>query len=359
MLIALILFSSCKKAGTQLDLQDGKFTSPALRSLQNIDHLVLTTTTENSPVLKFQWSPADFGPTPVISYTLQLDKLSDTTDGHHWENAVNLIIDKNTLEYEFTGKYLNNVISGLGLLGGMAHDIVFRVKADLNQNNGSTSTIASAYSNALWISVTTYETNLYVPGDYQGWNPASAPIIAPVSGSPGKYEGYVNITGTGVQYFKFTNAPDWNHTNYGDGGGGTFSTDGAAGGLSVPEPGYYELTANLNNNTWTATKTTWGIIGDATPGGWGSDTQMSYDAASQVWIVTADMVQNGSFKFRANGAWSIDFGIDAASDIQYADNPFFAYNPNLNNLTVPADGNYTITLDLHTSQNYTYILHKN
>ena len=31
----------------------------------------------------------------------------------------------------------------------------------------------------------------------------------------------------------------------------------------------------------------------------------------------------------------------------------------LNNLSVPSDGNYTITLDLHNSGNYTYILHKN
>ena len=167
------------------------------------------------------------------------------------------------------------------------------------------------------------------------------------------------MPGTGPQYFKYTNAPDWNHTNYGDGGNGTFSTDGAAGGLYTSDGGYYELTANMNTNTWTATKTTWSIIGDATPGGWGSDTQMSYDPATQVWKVTVNMLKNGSFKFRANNAVVIDFFIDKSGKIVYADNPFFGYTANLNNLSVPLDCNYTITLDLHVSGKYTYSLVKN
>jgi hypothetical protein len=36
------------------------------------------------------------------------------------------------------------------------------------------------------------------------------------------------------------------------------------------------------------------------------------------------------------------------------DNPFFTYNPSLRNLSVPGDGSYTITLDLHTPGKYTY-----
>ncbi|WP_315819345.1 hypothetical protein [Paraflavitalea speifideaquila] len=241
----------------------------------------------------------------------------------------------------------------------MANTIAVRIKANVNQYNGAESTVPPVYSNTLTQQITSYGLSLYVPGDYQGWNPGTAPQLAPVTGRAGLYEGYVNITGSGVQYFKYTNSPDWNHTNYGDGGSGTFSTDGAAAGLSVPGPGYYYLTANLNNNTWTATKTTWGILGDASPGGWTTDTQLSYDASAQVWKVTANMKQNGSFKFRANNAWALDFGIDAAGKLQYADNPFLGYTAGLNNLGVPADGNYTITLDLHTAGNYTYILHKN
>ncbi len=90
--------------------------------------------------------------------------------------------------------------------------------------------------------------------------------------------------------------------------------------------GYVEVTANFNTNTWTATRTTWGIIGDATPGGWNTDTQLTYDVTNQVWKTTAVMKAIGSFKFRANNAWVIDFGIDANGNLQYVDSPFFGYN---------------------------------
>ena len=197
---------------------------------------------------------------------------------------------------------------------------------------------------------------LYVPGEYQDWKPATAPQLNPLPGSTTRFEGYVNFPGTGGQGFKFTDAPDWVHTNYGDGGKGTFDTDGQAGGLSPPSSGYYELTADLDKKTWTATKTTWSVIGNATPGGWEQDTPMTYDADKQVWTVTLPMKTAGSFKFRANNAWKIDFGLDTNGNLQYADNPFLPYNPNLKDLTVPDDGTYMITLDLHVSGKYTYRL---
>ena len=356
-ILLLVVFSSCKKEGDQFELQQGIFPSASL--VASAADVVLSSATENDLVLKFNWQAASFGQNPVISYTLQMDTPADTTAGNDWAHAKSFTIDKAVFDYSFLGKDLNNLLTGIGLPANVANPIVFRVRADVNQSNGTASTVTPAYTNTVSANITSYELNLYVPGGYQGWNPGAAPIISPVNGRAGMYEGYVNIAGSGLQYFKFTNAPDWNHTNYGDGGGGTFDTNGAAGGLSVPDGGYYELTANLNNNTWTATKTTWGIIGDATPGGWGNDTQMTYDAVNQVWTVTADMIHNGSFKFRANNAWSIDFGIDAAGNIQYADNPFLGYNGTLSNLSVPSDGNYTITLDLHVSQHYTCTLHKN
>ena len=200
------------------------------------------------------------------------------------------------------------------------------------------------------------EAVLYVPGAYQDWKPATAPQIASVAGSPKRFDGYVNFVGAGEQPFKFTDAPDWVHTNYGNGNNGTFSTDGQAGGLSVPGGGYYELTADLAKNTWTATKTTWSVIGDATPGGWEKDTPLVFNPDKQVWTATMPMKVAGSFKFRANDAWKIDFGLDTNGKLQYVDNPFFDYAPTLKNLTVPDNGTYTITLDLHVPGKYTYSL---
>ena len=195
---------------------------------------------------------------------------------------------------------------------------------------------------------------LYVPGAYQDWKPAVAPQIGAVAGSKARFEGYVNITGTGEQAFKFTDAPDWTHTNYGNAGGNKLDPDGQAGGLTAPAGGYYELTADIDKRTWTATKTTWSVIGNATPGGWEKDTPMTYDPAKQVWTVTLALKADGSFKFRANNAWKIDFGLDSNGKLQYVDNPFFDYNPSIKDFTVPDDGNYTLTLDLHVPGKYMY-----
>ncbi len=354
---AFFLLAACKKDGDTLVLEQAAFSANALTA--TAAQVTLTQATDDDTVLRCQWPAADYHSKVAVSYTLQIDKVSDTGGAAGWANARSLGAGNNNLQYSFAGKDLNNLANSMGLSPGTANAVAIRIVSNINQYNGAASTIPAIYSNTIVVNITPYGLSLYVPGAYQGWDPGSAPTLGPVDGRPGLYEGYVNITGSGAQYFKYTSAPDWNHINYGDGGNGTFSTDGLAAGLSVPDGGYYELTANLNNNTWTATATTWGIIGDATPGGWNNDTQMTYDAAGQVWKVTAHMVQNGSFKFRANNAWVIDFGIDNNGKLVYADNPFFGYTPGLNNLSVPSDGDYTIILDLHVPGKYTYQLNKN
>lgn len=358
MLCALLAAAACKKDGEQYTLQPGGFSGGALSASSTT--IVLTRAAENDTALSFTWGAAAFGGATVVGYTLEIDVPADTSGANAWAQAKTFNAGNQPQGYSFAGKDLNNLLSAMGLPAGATSQVAVRVKAAVPQYNGAASTVTPVYSNTLVVTITTFSSNLYVPGDYQGWNPGSAPMFPPIEGKAGMYEGYVNMPGSGgPYYFKFTNSPDWDHTNYGDGGNGTFSTDGNAAGLSVPTGGYYYLTANLNTNQWTATAVTWGIIGDATPGGWDADTPMAYDAAEQVWKVTAQMKKNGSFKFRANNAWALDFGTDANGKLVYADNPFLGYTAGLNNLSVPEDGTYTIRLDLHLSGQYTYSVTKN
>ncbi len=170
---------------------------------------------------------------------------------------------------------------------------------------------------------------LYVPGGHQGWDPATAPTLYSRN-FDFKYSGYVYF-GEANTEFKFTSQPDWEGTNYGDGGDGTISADG--GNLVVAEVGMYKIDVDLTANSYTMTKTEWGLIGDATEGGWDNSTPMTYDPATGLWIVTTTL-KDGNFKFRANNSWDINLGGD------------------LNNLSyggadIPASaGSYTITLDL-------------
>ena len=189
---------------------------------------------------------------------------------------------------------------------------------------------------------------LYVPGDYQGWTPASAPSL----GSPnddGKFDGYVNIPAGGSYKFKFTTTPDWTNA-LGDGGSGTLSASG--GDIVVPGAGYYHLLANTVDKTWSATKTTWGLIGSFSPSNWGADVPMTYSASDNKWTATITTVAGDQFKFRANSSWSLNYGDDGAGNLS-------ENGANIGdagkNFAVPA-GTHKITLFLNNSGYYTYLV---
>jgi hypothetical protein len=354
-LATVILFAACEKDKVLTYLDVVPFPASFTASANIVS---LSANNNDSSVITFSWPAVIFKVKAPVTYSLQLDLPADTVGSSAWSNAVTIAIGSDVLSKSFKGSDLNSIaLTKLGLIADSMNTVVARAIAVLDR---------SVYSNAVAFKVSPFKTvtlkKLYVPGDYQGWNPGAAPVLAEAVGKPDMYEGYINIPTGGSYQFKMTPQPDWTPTAYGDATGNSgdiIVANYAGGNMMVPAGGYYELTANLKTNKWTATKTTWSIIGDATPGGWSTDTQMTYDATNQVWKVTANMLASGSFKFRANNAWAIDFGIDGNKKLVYADNPFFGYTAGLNNLSVPSDGNYTITLDLHNSGNYTYDLHKN
>ena len=346
---------ACHKDAALTRLAPVAFTSSITASTNEV---ILTAATDSTPaVLTLKWPAVVYPVKAQVTYTLQADLPSDTVGATAWANATSILVGNDILTKSFKGSDLNALALSVGITANDTAKMVFRVQAYQDR---------AAFSHGVAVAISPWKqvaafshgwSVLYLPGDYQGWSPSTAPTVA--AEQPNIYEGYIYEPAGGTYQFKFTNAPDWNHINYGDASGGALTTDGLAAGMTLPGPGYYELVANPSTLAWNYTLVTWGIIGDATPGGWGADTQMSYDPAKQVWTLTANMVSTGSFKFRANSAWSIDFGIDANGRLAYADNPAYPYNGSLNNLTVPSNGNYTITLDLHDPNNYHYTLHKN
>jgi hypothetical protein len=110
-----------------------------------------------------------------------------------------------------------------------------------------------------------------------------------------------------------------------------------AGGanIAVDVESDYAITLDLSHpNEYTYSLNRWGLIGDATPGGWGDDTNMTWDATNNVFTVTLDLVSSGSFKFRANDGWDVNYGGDLN-----------ALTAGGANITIDSDGNYTITFD--------------
>jgi hypothetical protein len=196
--------------------------------------------------------------------------------------------------------------------------------------------------------------NLWVPGEYQGWSPSTAPTIKSVSENV--FEGFVYFSS--ATNFKFTSAANWDNVNYGNSGtAGQLSTDGLAGDLSVAAPGYYRIKVNTALLTYELTLvTTMGMIGPATPGSWDTSTAMTFDAETGKWTKTINLVV-GALKFRANDAWTINYG---PADSNAMEGYLIFDDPGA--ISIPEAGNYTVTVDFSRAEapyKYAYSVIKN
>ena len=155
---------------------------------------------------------------------------------------------------------------------------------------------------------------LRIAGGHQGWKPEAEVIgkLYPVKNDAGEmdgdYAGYVYLS----TEFKICPNAGW------DGAFGTSDntpegsmvTGDGLGNLKVATEGYYYVTCNIKDLTWKADPMNFGVIGDATPGGWNDDTDLTYDAADLKLKVDITLT-DGKIKFRANDAWDVpngDFG---------------------------------------------------
>ena len=183
-------------------------------------------------------------------------------------------------------------------------------------------------SQPVTINITTYlatfASEMYLPGNYQGWNPATAPSISHSTLTKGYYEAYVDLTTEdgGNVAFKFCPDPTWDNALGGanievvtDGDGnvvvtGTISSE--AGDISAPS-GMYRIAMNKKLNKFEMVKIeSMGIIGSATVGGWGTETPMTYDAEARTYSLTTMMIEGEDYKFRANDNWASAIGSTGA-----------------------------------------------
>ncbi len=336
--LGLIGFYSCKKDETKATLSSSP--NAAVLNLASGAQIVLKKT-DSAQLITFSWSAASFGQVVVIGYTVEMDMV-----GNSFKNAVPVVQASNALTasintYDFNQKVLP-----------MEYDpknptpinMEFRVKAVINVN------LDPLYSAVVPQTITPYYVKivypiLFVPGSYQGWNPADSSTVVTSKTSNGLYEGYIWF-GIDQALFKYTQGPNWT-TNWGDDGAdGTLNPSGAniAAGLH----GYYKLNVDLPNLTHKFLLTTWGVIGDAASG-WSTDVPMAYDTIAKTWSVTTNL-SAATFKFRANGGWDLNYGDDGSNTGKLS--------PGGANITVAAAGNYTITLNL-SQPIYKYLLKKN
>lgn len=294
-----------------------------------------TAFTKDDKFSTLTWTAPKYGDTSTITYSIQSVKAGST-----FEKPFEIAVGTN-LTHDLTGMELYSMAVAAGLPLDQEGSVDVRIKATVNNTNQ-----VSFSTNNVTLKIKPVEMILYMylAGDFQGWSPSSAPSVASNDGI--NYEGYVWVPAGGSGEFKFTSSPDWNHTNYGGTSGASGGTiDGSSNdNLKWPATGkYYLVKVNMTTKTWTVTETTWGLIGDATPGSWDTSTPMTYNPATKKWTATVTF-GNGVFKFRANNGWDLNLGGSPT---------YLSYGGD--NIASPS-GTKTVTLDLSNPLKYTYTI---
>jgi len=197
-----------------------------------------------------------------------------------------------------------------------------------------------------------FPSQLYLVGGSTGAGWTATDAIAFESTGEGLFRTYQYLTVDG-DGFKFLPTNTNFDGDYGDGGSGSLVQDGE-GNVTVATDGFYRVDVDFINGTWSTTASEFGIIGDATPGGWDADTNMTLVSAtkgSYAWSITTDLLV-GQMKFRENDDWAINYGDWDPED------GVLDFNPNGDgaNINVPTAGNFTITLTLDSENGYTYTI---
>lgn len=169
---------------------------------------------------------------------------------------------------------------------------------------------------------------LYMAGDANGWKHSD--VLNSEDGV--HYTGYMYLNQNG---FKFCTQKNWNGTNY----GGAFFGESEDNIMMTQEAGFYQVDVDLSAKTYTLTPFTIGIIGNATPTGWDSDTDMTYNPEERCWELKNVTLSDGEMKFRHKNDWSLSWGGEL-------DNLTTQNGPNI----AVAAGTYDIKLEVNWAE---------
>ena len=328
-LTLFVVFQSCKKDETQARLSTEDAVKAAVLTLDKTN-LTLSKENASDTVLHLSLVPADFGFQAAVTNVLQFG-----LKGDNFKTVKEVIVPSGRTAIGFTGYELNGYLLALGVPTGEASEFDIRLKSSINAK------IAAVFSALSGLKASPYASTsyLYVPGAYQGWDPATAEsMVSPTSN--GIYTGIIFFPEANSE-FKITTERNWANS-YGQTADGKLAFNGG-GNIKAPRAGNLEIEVNTTANTISFKDHNWGIIGSATPKGWDADTDMKFDNTNQVWKLTVSLTA-GEIKFRKNHDWGTNFG--------GANGSLLAGGANI---AVATAGTYDIVLDLNAN---TYTLTK-
>jgi hypothetical protein len=265
-----------------------------------------------------------------------------TARGLVWSMNAEPTIDDNKIDGGAgTGAFVSNLVD-------LEKFVTYHVRAFATNSAGT------AYGEDIQFTTLADILTWNIPGDYveasypgtglANWSPDKSPQVISTIDSPDNLEGYVYMA-NGSNQWKFATQPNWDGPNYGDGGSGVLDPNG--GNFNSPA-GYYKINADAAAMTYTAVATVWGVIGSASPSGWGDETPMAYNPASGTWQGVMHLTAE-EIKFRANHDWGYNYGSDAADGTLSEGAP---------NIPIDLESDYSIEMNLSTPNAYTYSVNR-
>ena len=296
----------------------------------------------------FEWSAADFGAQTQVNYAIEVAPAGQSdkvvvTSGVTETSAV--------VSYESLNAVL---LYDLGLASGISENVDFYVSAKVGE-------YAKVYSAPVTASATVTAAEkqypkLTVAGSYayNNWSPGKGQFVYDFEGTDVKYSGVIDFgEDVSALNFKFVGT-SWGENEFSVPAGEAQAAEAAelplvAGGgdniAAYTTHRFYSLTLDksapkvIKNFSFNSL----GVIGDATPTGWDSDTDMEFNTEKQRFYVDLTLI-DGKIKFRADDDWAVNWG--GADGVLSAGGADIAV----------AAGNYRIYVNLNDPANPTYEL---
>ena len=337
-------FASCE------DEQDLKYVTPAasfqILTPQSGESVVLNPENLTNPALVLSWEDANYGTPTEVTYTVQA-----AANGTDFATPIDIATTSNTFA-SIDVASLNTVATSAGLMPFTESGLDIRIKSSVGAQGSE-----EGYSNTITYLVTPFSTELpklAVVGNHNGWSFDNPPILASSAYGQTDYEGYVWLDGE----FKFVMPNNMGVFAWPDAGGGPNYGAGANagtiaenGGNLTATAGYYLVKVDTDALTYSITAMNWGVIGNATPTGWDSDTDMVYNPDTRLLTVTLSLIPQAApdngMKFRANDDWGVNYGDSGADG---------TLDLGGTNIGIENAGTYLITMDLSHPRAYTYSL---
>ncbi|MFP9100083.1 SusE domain-containing protein [Flavobacterium sp. RHBU_24] len=303
-------FTSCE------DEQDLLFVNPTgsftITSPESGAAAVLTAATATNTALTVTWEDMDYETATEVNYVVQISA----------DEAFTAPVDAATTT-STTASIVTSALNSIAVNAGIAYEmqgvLYVRVKATVGAQGAM-----ETYSNTITFLVTPYEASipvvdLYLVGNATdaGWNPDNnnTPLFRDAEN-----QNLYHFTG----YFAagelklLSLLGSW-QPQYGSAGDGILAVNDGTGSdpaaIAVAAAGYYELTVNTEDMTYTLTPydasaapsfNSVGIIGEGTPGGWTADTVLTATATNpHIWHGTDIAITAAAVKFRANASWDL------------------------------------------------------